>query len=145
MLYDLNNILDRERFKRRSNELYKKGVVVELTEKKERRTLPQNSYLHLILSWYAMETGNTVEFVKQKYFKELCNAEIFIFTKNDVHLGKVEDLKSSKDIDTADMTTAIERFRNWSSAECGIYLPEPNEKEFLRSIEVEMDRQRQWL
>mgnify|MGYP000703835343 CR=1 FL=1 len=34
MLYNLSNILDKERFKRRSNDLYRKGVVVELTEKK---------------------------------------------------------------------------------------------------------------
>lgn len=49
MIYDLNNILDKERFKRRSNDLYKKKAVVELTEKKRKRTLSQNSYLHYLL------------------------------------------------------------------------------------------------
>lgn len=69
MIYDLNNILDKERFKRRSNDLYKKKAVVELTEKKRKRTLSQNSYLHYLLGYYAMETGNTIEYVKRKYFK----------------------------------------------------------------------------
>jgi hypothetical protein len=53
MTYDLNNILDKERFKRRVNQLYKAGEVVELTAKKPKRSLPQNAYLHLILGWFA--------------------------------------------------------------------------------------------
>lgn len=145
MLYDLKNILDRERFKRRSNELYKKGVIVELSEKKRQRTIRQNSYLHVILGYYAIETGNTIEYVKQNYFKRLCNAAIFLSEKEDAHLGRVEVLKSTRDCDTGELTTAIDRFRSWSSMECGIYLPEPNESEFLRSIEVEMDRHKQWI
>lgn len=145
MLFDLSNILDRERFKRRSNELYKKGCVVELTEKKPPRTLRQNSYLHLLIGWYAMETGNTIGYVKREYFKRLCNKEIFTRTKQDEYVGEVEVLRSTKECDTADLTLAIERFRTWSVAECGIYLPSPDEREFLQQIEVEINKQRQWL
>lgn len=145
MLYDLSNILDRDRFKRRSNELYKKGCVVELTEKKLPRTLRQNAYLHLIIGWYAMETGNTIEYVKQNYFKKLCNPDLFLERKPDKHLGEVEILRSSRDCDTGEMTLAIERFRMWTNSECGIYLPSPDEREFLQHIEIEIDKQKQWL
>jgi hypothetical protein len=43
------------------------------------------------------------------------------------------------------MTTAIERFRNWSSQEAGVYLPSPDEREFLREIEMEIYRNNEFL
>ena len=39
MIYDLNNILDKERFKRRCNQLYKADEMVELSAKKKTGTL----------------------------------------------------------------------------------------------------------
>lgn len=145
MIYDLAHILDIQRFQRRVSALLKEGGKVELTALKGRRTLPQNAYLHLILGWFAMETGNTLEFVKQNYFKRYINSEIFAQTIEDKYLGKVEVLKSSKDVTTAEMTTAIERFRNWSASEAEIYLPSPNEQAFLDAIEIEMKRQKEFL
>lgn len=145
MLYDLGDILDRERFKRRTNELYRKRGIVELSEKKPKRSLQQNAYLHLLIGWYAVETGNSVEYVKREYFKRLCNPDIFRRIKQDKYLGEVEDLRSTKECDSGEMTTAIERFRNWSSSECGIYLPSPDEQAFLQSIEVEMNRYQRYL
>lgn len=145
MLYNLSNILDKERFKRRSNDLYRKGVVVELTEKKAKRSRSQNSYLHLIIGWYAMETGNTLEYVKRVYFKKLCNPSLFVRHKADKYLGEENEYRSSANLTTAEMTQAIDRFRNWSASECGIYLPSPNEEDFLQSIEVEMNRQSEYL
>jgi hypothetical protein len=145
MIYDLNNILDQDRFKRRCNALYKEGKVVELSEKKRRRTIPQNAYLHLILGWFAMETGNRLEFVKQEYFKRHINPDLFVIEIEDKHLGKVQVLRSSRDLDTSEMTTAIERFRNWASSEAGIHLPSPDEQAFLQAIEYEMMRQKEYL
>lgn len=145
MLYDLNNILDGERFKRRSNDLYKKKAIVELTEKKRKRTLSQNSYLHYLLGYYAMETGNTIEYVKREYFKRLCNPSLFLTPRQDKYLGEVNDYRSSAVLSTAEMTQAIERFRNWSASECGIYLPSPDEEAFLQSIELELERHKDYL
>lgn len=144
MIYDLDNILDRERFNRRVAALVKEGGRVELTARKS-RSLPQNAYLHLILGWFAIETGNRIDFVKEKYFKMLVNSEIFARYMEDKYLGEVEVLRSSKELTTAEMTTAIDRFRNWSSAEAGIYLPSPNEKAFLDAIDTEINRHREHL
>lgn len=137
MIYNLSNDFDRQRFKVRCNALYKQGGVVDLTAKKERRTIPQNAYLHLILGWFAIETGNTLGFVKQEYFKRYINPDLFVVEIEDKHLGKVSVLRSSRDLNTAEMTTAIERFRNWSSAEAGVYLPSPDEKQYLDFIEAQ--------
>lgn len=145
MIYDLSNPYDREKFKRRVNALYQRQNVVELSDHKPRRTPPQNSYLHLLLGMFAMETGNTLEFVKQEYFKRLVNPDLFVERRYDKYLGEIEVLRSSRDLNTGDMTTAIERFRNWAAAEADIYLPAPNEQEFLDSIEREMQCKRTWL
>ena len=145
MIYDLSNPYDREKFKRRVNALYQRQNVVELNEHKPRRTTPQNSYLHLLLGMFAMETGNTLEFVKQEYFKRLVNPDLFVERRYDKYLGEIEVLRSSRDLNTGDMTTAIERFCNWAAAEADIYLPAPNEQEFLDSIEREMQCKRTWL
>lgn len=145
MLYDLSKRTEQERFKRRCNDLYKANKVVELIEKKEKRTLRQNAYLHLILGWYAMETGNTIEYVKENYFKRLCNSALFCEYREDKYLGEVEVVRSSKSLDTGQMTLAIERFRNWSASECDIYLPSPEDAIFLREIELEMSKNKEWL
>lgn len=145
MLYDLHTELDRERFKCRCNILYKKGVTVELTERKSQRTQRQNRYLHLILGWYALEYGETLEFVKQQYFKKLCNKEIFCRKKSDPFLGEIEMLRSTRDCDTAELTIAIDRFRAWASKECGIYLPSPEEQDFLNDIEIRMSQYNKYL
>ena len=125
--------------------LDKSNSIVELTEKKPRRSDQQNKYLHVILGYFAMETGNTLEWVKQQYFKKLVNGEIFIKEQEDKYLGKIKILRSSADLDSAEMTTAIDRFRNWASAEAGVYLPTANEDELLSLMEVEIARYKQYL
>lgn len=143
-IYDTANALDRARVEKRFATLLQSGKVIEVTEFKPKRTSSQNRYLHLILGLFAMEVGHSVEFVKKEYFKRLCNRELFVSKVTDKYAGEVEVLRSSKDLDSAEMTEAIERFRNWSSEEGGIYLPSPNEEEFLAAIEQEMKRQKLW-
>lgn len=146
MIYDLNTDIDRMRFERRVVALREKRVLVELSEKKQRRTHPQNAYLHLLIGEFAMQTGNTLDWVKQEYFKRHCNAEMFVRRRTDDLTHKeVEVLRSSRDLDTGEMTTAIDRFKQWAAMECGIDLPDAEDKEWLGYIEREMQHQREWL
>lgn len=144
MIYDLKNPLDRERFKRRCNALYSKQGVVELSEKTQ-RTSQQNRYLHLIIGYLAVETGNTLDYAKEVFYKRAANKALFVREKDDEYLGKVEYLRSSADLSKEEMTLSIDRFRDWSSQTAGIYLPAANEQEFLASIEYELSRNKQWL
>ena len=144
MLYDLKNPLDRDRFKRRCNALYEKQGMV-LLEEKTQRSSQQNLYAHLIMSYLAMETGNTLDYVKEIFYKRAANKELFVREKEDEILGKVEYLRSSADLSKEEMTLSIDRFRDWSSQTAGIYLPTANEQEFLASIEYEMSRYKQWI
>lgn len=144
MLYDLKNPLDRERFKRRCNALFKKQGIVELSEKTIRSN-QSNRYLHLILGYLAMETGNTLEYVKEVFYKRTANKDIFVRIKDDELLGQTEYLRSSASLSQEEFSMSIDRLRDWSSQVAGIYLPSPNEEQFLASIEVEMSRYKQWI
>lgn len=144
MLYDLKNPLDRERFKRRCNALYGKQCIVELSEKTSRSN-SQNRYLHLLLGYLAMETGNDLDYVKELFYKKNANVELFVRTKEDELLGRVEYLRSSADLSKEEFSLSIDRLRDWSSKVAGIYLPSPDEESFLASIEIEMSKQRRWI
>lgn len=145
MQYDLSNPLHKEQFKIRCNYLFSKGCIVELTEKKPKRTTQQNKYLHTLLGFFACETGNTLEYVKQNYYKKLVNPAIFTRRINDKFLGEMEVLRSSTDLDTAEMTTSIDRFRNWSASVAGIYLPAANEHQMLIYAQREIQRNQEFI
>ena len=145
MIYDLNTEIDRERLTKRITALFSARKVVEVKVYQPKRTNAQNRYLHAILGEFAMQTGNTLEETKTEYFKRYCNADLFLVRKTLKHIGTIEVLRSSAELDTAEMTTAIERFRNWSASEAGIYLPSPDEEAYLAAIEAEMQRHRDWL
>ncbi len=138
--YNLDNKLDQKRFKKRCNLLYEKGKPVELKEHRPKRTNPQNRYLHAILSLYAIETGYTLEETKQDIFKREINKDIFLKEKN----GR-EVSRSTADLDTKEITLAIEKFRDHSSKDVGIYLPDPDETEYLNAIEEEINRNKRFL
>lgn len=144
MLYDLKNPLDRERFKRRCNALFKKQGIVAL-EEKTKRSSQSNKYLHLLLGYLAIETGHDMEYVKEVFYKRDANPAIFIREKEDDLLGKVAYLRSSASLSQEEFSTSIDRLRDWSSQVAGIYLPSPNEEELLASIEVEMSKYSKWI
>ena len=143
MTYDFTIELDRLKADARWEALKRKGAVVDLTEKKT-RTLNQNSYVHLIIGVVAMETGNTIEYVKEHYFKRLVNPDLFVRWKDDRLLGKTEYLRHSSELTKEEMTQAIDKFRNWAATE-GWYLPSPDDKTLLQSVEYQMGKQRQYL
>jgi hypothetical protein len=144
MILNLNIELDREKFKTRSDFLLEKRKVVELTEKTG-RSLKQNSYLFLILNIFAMEYGESVEFVKQRFFKELCNPEIFVRAKSDKLLGEITYLRSSADLSKEEMVTAIDRFKIWASKEAGIFIPDAISDEERIELLRQIDRQKNYL
>lgn len=142
MIYDLTDPHDIERFSSRANRLIDKNKTVELKEITA-RSLRQNNYLHLILTAFAIETGYSVECVKQNFFKMKCNEDIFLRTSSG-SLGTEYTLRSTADLSKEEMTSAIDRFRNWSASE-GYYLPAPNEQEILKKIAVEQSKIKQYL
>lgn len=145
MLFSGKNHIDVVKAREYLDKLISEGSEFEIKKKAGKRSLSQNSYLHLLLSWFSIEYGESVEYVKDNYFKRLCNREIFVEVIDDKYLGKAERLRSSASLDSREMTIAIDRFRNWSSSEAGIYLPSPNEEQFLFHIRKEIERHKEFI
>lgn len=143
MQYDLTSDFQRKAFMTRCENLLDKGAVVELTEKAF-RSPNQNKYLHLLLGVVALETGNTLEDVKREYFKNLVNPDIFRSWRTDTRGNTIAVYRSTAAVSKEEMSQAIDRFKRWG-AENGIYMPNPEDLQLLKDIEVEMGRMKTYL
>ena len=139
MIFNLSNDYERQKFKEYCNLQFQKGGIVEVVRKHKQRSNSQNAYLHLILGYFASEFGYSLEEVKLDIFKKDVNKDIFIRERVNKRGNKVNYVRSSADLDTAEMTLAIERFRNYSAAKAGLYLPAPNEYEALVYAQQQID------
>ena len=144
MLYDLSNEFQREDFKQRVKELYQKKCIVELTRKSPQRSIQQNKYLHLILSWWAVHYGCSKEYSKQHFFKYVCNEELFLEERTAKDGTPYKELRSSAALTTEEMTLAIQRFRDYCAYH-GCYIPSPEEQQFLVFIEREVEKNKEFL
>lgn len=143
MLYNLQDELSRKRFASKVRTLWEKGTIVELTDK-HRRSLRQNAYLHCCIGAVALETGNSLEVIKQEIYKRRVNPDLFVEEKDDPVLGRITVLRSSRDLDKEEMSLSIDRFRRFAE-ENGIYIPEPGDEELLAQLEYEIDKARKYM
>lgn len=137
MIYKTTNLHHRQRAIERFKFLIEKKATIELVEKKPKRTIKQNSYLHLVLGWFGYEFGYTLEEVKQDIFKKIVNPVIF-YEGEFGELVPIQRWRSTRSLDTKEMTIAIDNFRDYASREAGIYLPSPDERDFLDEIQIEL-------
>ena len=144
-LYNLKNVYDRKKFKEACNQMVLNNEYVELKKKKTQRSLAQNSYLHCLSGDFASEFGYTLEEDKFDIFKKICNRDIFEKKRVNRRGQQVTYIRSSTELDKAEMTTAIERFRNYSSAQCGLYLPSPNEGEMLFFAQQQIEQCKEFM
>lgn len=146
MIYNLIHDIEKQKARERLEWLILKEKRIDITELRQKRSLPQNAYLHLLLSYFALEVGETMEFIKQDIFKKRVNPDIFKFERINPKSGKKRtEWKSTADLDTKQMTDAIDRFKNWSLIKTGLRLPEAGEQQFLDHIQNEIDQNKQWL
>ena len=140
MIFNASNEFDIQRAKERLGYLIDKKKTFEITEKKPKRTYSQNNYIHLLFAWFALEYGETPEYVKQEIFKKLVNHEIFLTEYVNYKTGEVRAAwRSTADLNTKEMTTAIDNFRDYASKEAGIYLPTPDDLISLNEIERQVN------
>jgi len=142
MIYDLSIEEDRIRFRKRCNLLFHEKRFVEILDLSE-RTIGQRKYLHLLFGYYASQTGNSTEYVKQEIYKKTCNKDLFLIEEKDEQTGEViKFLRSSESLTRDEMTLSINRFRNWSSnpddGHTVIYLPTAEDKNALNRIQKEI-------
>lgn len=144
MVYDLNIEFDRQKFRAKTEYMLKKQCFVELKEKHLQRTLSQNSYLHLALSYFGTEVGMSTEQVKYDIFKRLVNKDIFE-VKRTINGNECLLLRSSADLDKEEMSRAIDRFIMWSEQEAGIPIPPPSNVEALKEITKQIEMCQRYL
>lgn len=150
MIFNLKNPYEALQFKTYCNKVYEECIkasigIVEVKRKHRHRSDSQNRYLHVCLGYFASEFGYSLEEVKQDIFKRKLNKDIFQIERINKRGQKVKRLRSSSSLDTLEMTTAIERFRNWSSAIAGLYIPGPNETEALFEAQRQMEAYQEYL
>ena len=148
--FNLHNEYERQQFKDYCDKLCKEAItmplaLVEVIKKHGQRSTSQNAYLHVCLGYYASEFGYTIEEVKHEIFKKKLNKDIFQVERINKRGQRVIRLRSSRDLDRKEMTTAIERFRNWSSAIAGLYIPAPNETEALFEAQRQIEQYQEFL
>lgn len=119
-------------------ELSAAKVMCEIKKVRPRRSLRQNNYLHLLLGAFGLHFGYTLDEAKTIYKRDV-NPSIYVYEKSGAKF-----LRSSADLDTAEMTKSIDRFREFSK-EQGYPLPTADNPEALRSLENEIERAGYWL
>jgi len=116
--YDLSIQADLNNFKFKTEYHISKGNKVELKAIRTKRTVKQNSYLHVLFALYGMEIGLTLEESKT-LVKRTC--PFMTYEKKGTKF-----LKKASLLNTEEMTKFIDWFRTWSSQQ-GIYLPTSEE------------------
>lgn len=119
-------------------ELSGKLAFVEIKRISPRRSLNQNSYLHLLLGAFGEHFGYTIEEAKTIY-KRAVNPNIYVYEKNDQKF-----VKSSADLSSEDMATSIDKFMEYSK-ENGYELPLATDKGWLMEIENKIERSKRFL
>lgn len=146
MKYDLNKKEEVEAAKEYFDKLLSQKSLVEINKKFPHRTYSQNNYLHLLLSYAAMEYGETLEYFKQYVWKREVNPDIFITQYVNTKTGEVRDeWRSSADLTTKEMSVAVDRLIDFASKEMALELPDADHFDHLRYIENEIEKNKKYL
>ena len=129
MVYNLKDPMDVERFNKYVERLLKGGEVVDLKKKEVGRTLKQNSYVHLIIGYFASQYGCGFDEAKIDFYKRAANRDLFERKEVNAKGVEVTYLRSSADLTEEEMSLSIDRFRYWSASVASIYLPTKEDSE----------------
>lgn len=119
------------------SKLVVKQAVIEIKRVRKGRSLKQNAYLHLLLADFGMHFGYTLEEAKQLF--KTVSADTFRYERNNVTFWL-----STVDLDTKQLTDAIDKFKMYS-AEAGHGLPDATNEDWLRSIENTIEQEGRYL
>ena len=144
MIYNPEKQIDVSRAIERLKFFIENKRVFELTEKRKKRTISQNAYLHLLFGWFALETGYTTEEVKQEIFKKIVNPNTF-YEGEFGNIITIERWRSTANLSTQEMTLCIDRFRDYASKEAAIYLPQPSDIVMLQEMEIQISNNQNYL
>ncbi len=133
MFYDLNKLYDIKRAKKRLDALIEANKVIQIKEKRKKRTISQNAYMHVLFSIYGIETGYTAEESKT-ILKRECK-KLMIYEKNGEKF-----LRGTSELSKEECQLFIDWVMNFAGMQ-GIHLPSSEEYlENQHEIDIELDR-----
>ena len=135
MIYDSTNKLELAQFKKRAEYLINKGRYIELIEKKERKSMSQLRYIHVIFNIIAMEYGLTSE--ESKYIIKDRLGESY-------EKKGITFQKSLADYSKEDLMVFIDKIITKFATE-GIYIPSPEDHAAMMQIELEIEKHKKYL
>jgi len=130
MIYNAKSDHDIRKARLRLEQLISKGHPFELTDVKK-RSLKANNYLHLCLSYLAVEIGCKLEYVKVRLWKLTWNRDLFLVKEFSTKTGvEYEYIRSSADLNREEMNQAIKVLIEKALSECNVLLPNPSDNSY---------------
>jgi hypothetical protein len=120
MILDLSLEFDLKKFNSYCDKLITNKSKVNIKKVQNKMTISQNSYLHVCICFFCLETGYTKEEGKIVLKREF--GSFMVYEKQ----GR-KFLRSSSDLDTLEVTEFIEWIRNLCYENFDCYVPTPQE------------------
>lgn len=158
MVYNLLNPIELQQFitkahffeqkalKKKTEPFLNQMCLVELREKQPQRTVQQNKYLWVTITYVALEEGYPKENVEQ-FFKEV-NADIFKRERVNKKGETFTFWRHIPELSKEEMTTAIDRWLVHCSQDRGIYIPSPEDHAYMQwchQVEREAEQNKEYL
>ena len=128
MIYDLSNNEDKNRASFKFYQLVEGGKVIVLNEKRKKRSISQNRYLHVAITIFAIEVGYTIEEAKTVLKRE-CS---FMRYEKEHHVF----LKRTRDLNTKELTDFIEFIIQFAAK---MFITIPSSEEYI-SNQIDIER-----
>ena len=138
--YDGTNPVDIQKAKKRVESLIKNRKFFEIREITD-KSLSQNNYFHLIVSYFAALCGYSMYHAKQVIVKEQICPDIFMQERFSETTGEAYSHKRSfADLTKEEASTCIETFISYVWEHMDVHLPRPEDLIYLREAQKEVDR-----
>ena len=107
-----------------------------------KRSNKQNSYLYFCLQWFAHEYNCTVVEAKEVFLKRIAAPHIF---EREMQVGKetIKYYRSTADLNTIEMMSAIENFRAYADM-ANHPIPDERDVDLVRYCEREIEKTTQF-
>lgn len=139
MIYDLNDPRDYLDACKVFETACDKKSKIDIRRHSRERTSPQNRFYHFMLRYFALQYGCTETEASEIYMKRQACPQIFEQEKKNRFGNVIKTYRSSADLSSSEMSSAIRNFMAWSSIG-GIEIPDPEDRESIRWCEKEIER-----
>ena len=147
-VYQPRTQFEKDKVRRRLEQLIESGDPFELTNIK-RRSLSQNNYLHLCLSYLGLELGYSLAYTKLRLLKLTWCKDVFLVDKVSSKTGeKFTDIRSTADLNKEEMIHVIGVLIEKAQLECNVRLPNPTDLTYqdeMQQIAIEVYNNQKYL